>query len=493
MSIPISSIIKINPSVIGTGSNPLALNGLILTSAKNAPMGEVLITNSAEEVQEYFGGGSAEHKCAQVYFSGFDIAQATPDALLFCRYAGSPVGAWAYGSSLAGVTTNDLSNVVGSVSVTIDGTTFSASSLDLSTVTSFTDMANKLSTSMKLTGGASILWNSVNSRFEITSGTTGKTSTITQPTGTACEALGLSVCQLSQGAEITTPVQAVQTASEKNLNWATFTMLYDTAMDVDAVMALAKWQADKNSRYLFIPYDTDKGAVIKGSTTCLGAKLYSLKYNVMPVYNTAEVACFAMGCFASVSWDQLNGRITLSFKKQEGLAPTVNDKQDAEALLANGYSYYGAYASDGPKNTYNFFYNGQLTGSWKWSDSYVNQIFLNAQLRNALIDMLLGVNSMPYSDLGYNMIRSACQDPIDQGVKNGSITQGVTMSNAQRKQVFAKVGIDITNELHNQGYYLQISEATAQTRGQRISPPINFFYTDGGSIQQITVPSIAVQ
>ena len=52
--------------------------------------------------------------------------------------------------------------------------------------------------------------------------------------------------------------------------------------------------------------------------------------------------------------------------------------------------------------------------------------------------------------------------------------------------------MDISSDLQSKGYYLQILPATAQVRGQRKSPPVKLWYMDGGSIQQITLASIAV-
>ena len=83
-------------------------------------------------------------------------------------------------------------------------------------------------------------------------------------------------------------------------------------------------------------------------------------------------------------------------------------------------------------------------------------------------------------------------DPINQALNNGSIRAGINLSENQKAQILSMIGFDISQELYNNGYYLYIGDATAQTRSQRQSPPIYFFYCDGGSIQHILIPSIAV-
>ena len=89
-------------------------------------------------------------------------------------------------------------------------------------------------------------------------------------------------------------------------------------------------------------------------------------------------------------------------------------------------------------------------------------------------------------------MRSWCQDPIAEALNNGSIRTGVLLSNSQKATIAQQAGLDISSDLQSKGYYLQILPATAQVRGQRKSPPVKLFYMDGGSIQQITLASIAV-
>ena len=497
MSIPISQIIQINPGVIGTGSNPLALNGLILTPSDDAPTNVLKTCYSLSDVSDFFGSESDEYKAAVPYFSGSSVRSAlAPNALMFIRYSDVAVSAWAKGSSIAGMTLSELQSVSGSLSVTIDGKVYSSDSLSLSSATSFTDAASIIQTALSLASGQSVSWNSTFSRFEIKSGTSGATSTISAVTGTTAEELGLADATLSQGSEAISPASAIASATSKSMNWATFSILFAGNASSETKSKhnqdLAKWQATQNNRYLFVAWDDNTDAVDPDGTDTFGQWLQTGNYNVLCCYNTPQVATFAQGIAASINWNAVNGRATLAFKTQEGLDATVSSLTEANALLAKGYSYYGAYAADGPANNYNIFYDGSLAGEWQWADSYINQIFLNAQLRIAMIDMLMGCNTLPYNELGKAQIRAAAMAPIEQGLLNGTIRTGINLSQAQKLQVQSIVGFDVSDELYTKGYYLFIGDASTQTRGQRLSPPIYFFYCDGGSIQRITIPSIAI-
>lgn len=495
MSIPLSQIIQINPGVVSTGSNPLALNGLILTTNASAPVGTVQTCYSLDEVATFYGNTSEEYKAAAAYFTASNVRQALfPDALFFTRYGVDATGAWARGASLAGTQISDIQEITGSLSVTIDGTLHSTETLSLSAVTSFSDAAQAIQTALSLESGQSVIWNAENSRFEIYSGTTGAGSAISDISGTAAGDLGLSDAVLSQGSDAVSETDAVSSAAKANLNWACFTVLASgDSINATVLQNLAKWQAEQNHRYAFVAWDNNTDALSDNASGTFGQWVQQNKYNVLVCYNNPLIACFVMGVAASINWNAVNGRTAFAFKSQEGLEPTVFSLAEANNLLANGYSYYGGYAADGPGNTYNFFYDGKLAGDWGWFDTYINQIFLNSQLRIAMIDLLRGVNTLPYNDFGKTQIRAAAMAPIEQGLLNGTIRAGVTLSDSQKIQVQAMVGFDVSQELYTKGYYLMIDDASAQTRGERKSPPIYFFYCDGGSIQRIVIPSIVIQ
>ncbi len=492
-TIPISQIVTINPGVIGTGGNPLALNGVFITSETDVPFGQLMQFYSADAVSEYFGGNSPLAKVASNYFMGFDDSAKKPQAIIFSPYAKTATGAWVRGTSLAGMTLQQLQAVTGSFSITIDGKERRIESVDLEATPSFTDAATTLTEKLKgeeAANPATISWDAINSCFRIKSATTGAESTISAATGDAAVALGLAGGMVSQGADVDTANSAMERIKGLSLNWATFTIVDK----VEELTDFCVWVNAQNRRYLFVPWDDNPLATVAGSS-CLGNACKQMEYEaVLPVWDNISIAAFCMGAFASIDWEATEGRIDLAFKSQSGLAATVSDLQTANTLLGNGYSYYGIYSASGEGNTFNFLYNGKLPGSdYGFADTYVNQIFLNSQLQLAVATLLTSVNSLPYNSEGYSKIRLACTDPIQQALNNGTIRTGVTVSNLQKAEIIAAIGFDVSKELFGNGYYLHIGDATAQVRGNRQSPPISLLYMDGGSIQKIDLGSIVVR
>lgn len=491
MTIPASDIVVVNPGVVGSGGNPLALNGVILSTNALLPTAAVRSFASPDAVKAFFGAASAEYAIAQVYFLGFDNSTIKPGTLYFSPYVNTARAAWLQSGNLSAMSLTDLQALSGVLTVTIDGVAKTSSSINLATATSFSNAASMIDAGF-VSGDVAVTWNAVNSTFLFTSPTTGDASTMSFATGTLSAGLMLTSATgaiLSQGADADTPATAMDAVKAATQNWVDFMTMWEPV--IEDKEAFAVWTNAQNQRFMYVCWDTDAQAIVNGSTTCFGAIAKSLQYDgVVPVYNTKELAAFMLGTVASIDFSRLNGRITSAFKSQSGFVPTVTDQQIAANLLENGYSFYGAYAT--ANDQFNFLYNGQMSGKWSWVDTFVDQVYLNAQFQLALLSLLTTVKSIPYNESGYSLIRAAMIDPISQALNFGSIRTGITMSAQQKAVVNQAAGMDVSTIIEQQGYFLQILDPGAQVRGNRGTPVINFWYTDGGAVQKITVASIDI-
>ena len=491
-TIPVSQIVTVNPAVVGAGGNPLSLNAVMLDQSLTVPVSSLLSFFSADEVSDYFGPNSTQAGLATNYFLGFDNSTKKPGTLFFGGYAAADRAAWLRGQSLAGVTLDQIKAVTGSLSITIDGVVKTAASVNLSAATSFTNAATLLSTALSLSGGQAVTWDATSSRFVVTSGTTGATSTITQATGTAAASLGLSAGILSQGVAADTPASAMARVVDQSQDWASVMTTWEP--DLDDKTLFAVWANGQNARYVYVAWDTDAGYATPSNAAVFGTIVDTLNYEgTFVVYGGVSLAAFVCGFIGSVDFQAVNGRATPAFKQQSGLATSVDTQALANAVLSNNASYYGLYQAPGQGNIYSILYDGRMNGSkFRWLDTYINQVYLNAQLQLAIFNGLQQVNAAPYNSRGETFIRSWCADPIAEALNNGTIQIGVPLSQSQKAAIAAAAGLDISSQLENKGYYLQILPATAQVRQQRQSPPVNLWYMDGGSIQQINLASIAV-
>lgn len=349
-----------------------------------------------------------------------------------------------------------------------------------------------------------VSYDSVSGAFVIVSNTTGTNSTINYASGTVATALLLTQSTgavLSQGANALTPgtgapLTFMNSVTAFTQNWAAFTTVFE-AVSADKI-SFAQWTNSQNNRYLYAMWDTNIVNTQAGGPSNSVSTIISDNYSgtALLYSNPAvdliggEVAAFLLGAIASIDYTETNGRSTMAFKAQTGLAPQVTNVVISQYLQQYGLSYYGDWTS--ANSQFTFLYPGNITGPFLWIDSYVNQIWLNNQLQIALMSLLTSAKSVPYNTLGYGLIEAACMDPILTAVNFGSIVPGVPLSASQVAQVNAAAGYAIDQTITQRGWYLQVLPASAQVRQARQSPPITLFYADGESIQSISIASIDI-
>ena len=163
---------------------------------------------------------------------------------------------------------------------------------------------------------------------------------------------------------------------------------------------------------------------------------------------------------------------------------------DAANLIANGMNFMGNYASR--NDNFILFQNGQMFGQWSWIDTYLNATWLNNALQVQILAGMEMAGRVPYNQAGYARIRAWCADVIDRALNNGVIDRGVNISETQKNELINEAGEDISTDLYNNGYVLQILDADATIRQNRTSPSMNFWYTYAGSVHKINLPSTAV-
>lgn len=499
-SIPASQLVQVIPGVISAGGSALDLNGVLLTSSARIPLGQILQFPTQATVAAYFGPASAEAAAATIYFNGFDTATKRPGNLLMAQYNTANVGAFLRGASL-GLTLTQLQALSGTLIVTSNGTLFTSATINLSGATSFSNAATLIQAGFT-TPTFTVTYDSIAGAFLFTSTTTGATSTLTYATGTLSTSLKLTLVTgavLSQGAVAAVPGTFMAAFVNQTQNWATFTTLFDpdNGSGNTLKLAFAAWTNGTGNRYMYVPWDTDLSPTTTvPATTSLGYLVGPLGNNysgTMCIYGVDYTkAVFVLGAVASINFDQPNGRATLAYKSQSGLAFDVTDALTASNLLANGYNFYGAYAT--ANQAFTFLQNGSVSGKFKWADSYINQIWLNNAFQLALMELLASFLAVPYDDAGYAAVRAACTDPIANGLNFGAFSAGVNLSTLQKAEINAAVGgINAAAAVQSQGYFLYVQPATAQIRAARTSPYMAFYYADAGSIQLITLNSVAVE
>lgn len=366
----------------------------------------------------------------------------------------------------------------------------------------YTVSASQTVTSESLTINApAVVYDSLSGGFFIYSGTTGSASTISYASGSLATPLALTQAAgavLSQGSNIATPAAALNQVIAVSQDWASFMTTFEpVAADKEG---FAAWENAQNNRFLYAMWDTNivntESSGPSPAVAAIAAAAYSgtaMLYS-NPEIDTigGEIAAFLLGYGASLDFTETQGRATAAFKAQSGLAAQVTNGTVADYLEGYGLNFYGDFTTANQEFT--FLYPGSIVGPFAWIDSYLDQIWLNNQFQLALLVFLTTIKSAPYNTPGYGLIQAACRDVIDEAGNFGIFQPGVTLSAAQIAEVnSAAGGLNIATILQQQGWYLLIQPASPQVRAARGSPPMTFWYTDGGSVQKLNLASIEVQ
>ena len=381
MAIPASMLVRVTPRLISAGGTDLVMNGLLLTTSSLIPLSKMALEfTGADDVGNYFGFTSDEYDFAAHYFLGYDNSFKKPRALIIAPRVLNATPGWLRGGKNTATLAQIQAISDGSMTVNVDGTDVALSSLDFTAVTSFSDAATVITTG--LSSAATCTFSSFTGAFEITSATTGDTSSVTfaGPTGSGTDISTLLSFTEATGAVLSPGLDAMSAAENfaaiKNVtdNWVTFTNAY-TATD-DEMLELAAWSNAQGIDYLYVPWDDGADLADITVDTSIADKLEEANVAATAgVYdNTANTAAFVAGTIASIDWNRRNGTITLAHKKQSGLAARVVDAATASALETKKWNFVGNYATR--NDQFIRFFPGCMFGDYRFVDPYVNAIWL---------------------------------------------------------------------------------------------------------------------
>lgn len=490
MTIPASELVDLQPRTLGGGLAGIELNGLLLSNSADLPANMVYPFGSSDAASNYFGAESAEAALANGYFLADDNKQKSPTTLYFYRFISEAASGWLRGTRISADIKAFQAITDGALNLTIDGAAVALTEIDLSTATSYSAVAEAIQA--KLTAGATVSYNSNFGAFVITSGTTGENSSVVAGAeGTDLSAL-MNLTEAdgaisSSGSAAQTLTEAMQAAIKSNQNWVTFMPVFQETDEQK--QELASWCNSKGTRFAYVANEVNGNALVPNNAACFAQKVKDY-YGIFNAYNTKAFCALAMGYAASMDLERTNGRKAFAYRSQAGLAYTVDDAEDARALLGNGYNFYGSYATAAEEFT--LAQNGQISGDAKWFDTYLGQIWLKARMQAAWLTVLKNANTLPFNVDGYSAIYAGSIDVINAGLNAGLIVPGVNLSAAQIDQVNREAGMDISETLYTQGWFLQIPDADTQTRVARGPLRPNFWYCDGGSIQTIQGTSTTI-
>jgi hypothetical protein len=505
-SVPASLFVNVIPSVLQEGAANLEMGSVFLdnTGDTSIPVGTVQSFPTTASVAAWYGAESVQANLADAYFAGYNGATALPAQLLIAQYNAAAVAGYLRGAPLTNTPISALVGLSGTITILIDGVSHVSAAINLSGLTSYSQIAAAIQTGIQ--GGtpstaATCTYDSLRDAFVIESSTTGAASAVAFPT-TDSLTTGLLLTAAtgateSAGAIAATPAGAMTAITNITQDFATFMLMQDPdagAAGGPIKVAFATWNSAQDSSYAFIAYDSDPTPSEESDdAACFAAQVEAL-IGCIAIWSASQgplVGAFIAGLTASIDFTANGGRTTYAYRSSPVVVPDVTSVTVYTNLKANGYNCY----LDSATRTAGFqwFQPGSISGTWEWIDPYVNQIYWNARFQNDFAELLTQVPNIPYNQNGYNSIRQSLAGDIVAMGAFGAWQAGVVLSGSQQVAVNTKAGIPIAQTLMNQGWYLQVTDPGPSARAARTSPNVTFWYTDGGSVQQIVMASIDIE
>lgn len=373
-----------------------------------------------------FGTTAPEYLAANLFFS----QSPQPSILYIGRWAQTATAGLLRGAILTSgqqAMSNFTSITNGSMKITIDGVAKTLTAIDFSAQTNLNGVASQVNAG--LTGGT-VTWDGVNSRFVVTSSTTGATSTVGYATahtsGTDISALlGLTQAQSAvpvPGAAAETMLEAYQALGNASTSWyGSMTATTATVTDADHLAVAAYIESASPTRIYGVT--SQSTAILDGTlTTDIASKLKAanLKRTFIQYSSSSPYASASLyGRAFTVNFQGNNTVITLKFKQEPTVTAENLTASQAAALTAKNCNVFVNY-----NNNTAIIQQGVMTNGYFFDEVHGTD-WLQNDVQTAVYNLLYtSTTKIPQTDGGNNQIVNTINSRMDQAVTNGLVAPG---------------------------------------------------------------------
>lgn len=381
----------------------------------------------------------------------------------------------------------------GGIDIIINGVPNNLTGLNFSGATSMTAVAAIMQTAIG-GSGATILWNTVYSQFQVTSGTTGPSSTVAFATpGSGVDisvqtGLNASV----SGAYVVTGIAAESALTALTIlasvtnNWYG-AMFAASVMPADAdYVACANFIEGASPSHIF-GVTTSEGAALNASlTTDIASQLEALGLSrTFVVYSSSSpFACAAIfGIAFTTNFEGSNTLYTLKFQVESGLAAETLTETQAAALNAKNCNVYVNYnLSSGTGASIAIVQQGTMA-SGTFFDVIHGTDWLQNAIQTAVFNLLLTAKTkIPQTDAGITRIINTITQVLQQSVTNALVAPGVWNG--------PPVGNIVSGQTLSTGFYIFAPPVATQSqaaRAARQAPIIQACIKLAGAVHSVSV------
>jgi len=433
-----------------------------------------------------FGNTTPEYLTASAYFA----QSPRPAAIRIGRWAKTSTSGVLRGAKLS-TAQQSLSpwNAIttGSFSLTKNGGSATPiTGLNLSGATSLNQVASIITAALT---GATMVWNSVFQRFELTSSVTGTTSSIAflTATGSGQDISAMLLMQTGQGGYSVQGINAETALDAATLFDANYGQLWYALMMPEGVtadhLAVAAFIEGTNNQHFYGVTTQDAATLSAASySTTLAYTLKESGYDRTTVqYSSSSAYAVAslIGRNLVVDYTGNNTVITSMYKQEPGVVPEDLNETQANALKDLNVNVFVKY-----DNGTNIVQYGNVC-SGHFIDEIMGCAWFAVTVQNRLWNLLYTtVTKIPQTDKGMAVLTTGVEAVCQQAVDNGLFAPGVWNNGG--------FGTLVQGDFLPEGYYVYAGPMATQDPADRAARKATSIQCAGKLAGAIHTLSLAV-
>jgi hypothetical protein len=485
MALPISRLISVQVNLSPQAAQAQNLSTLLILGSSPIIDTKTRMRSydTIDQVATDFGTSASEYLAAVLWFE----QSPRPGKLLIGRWAQNATSGQLFGAPLS-LTNAQLAVwqaiVNGGFTITIDGAApVTLAGLNFAAVSNFNGIAAIIDAAL---AGATVVYNSVYSRFEITSATTGVASIVSfaTPSGAGTDIshmLGIGPVDggyQANGMAAETALSAV-TYFDQNFGQQWFGLVVLGAVNADH-LAIAPYIEATEAYHVYGITSQEAAAVVPTATTDIGyqIKQLGLDYTTYQYSGLNPYAVVSMlARILPVNYSGNNTVISLMYKKEPGIGAETLTPTQADALAAKNYNVFVQFDNDTA-----IIVDGKVS-SGQWLDTVIGAAAFAVAIQNGVYNVLYtSTTKIPQTDQGNHVLTTAIEQIGSQFETNGFLGAGIWdedgFGTLQRGDPMPK------------GYYVfapPIATQAAADRSARISVPIQVAAKLAGAVHKANV------
>lgn len=476
MSIPQSKYVAITSAIANTAE--AKRKDLILRVLTTNPLfaaNTVYEFVSAADVVDFAGAQSAEAKLANEYFAWISKRATKAKKISFFRYSFEALAPYMYSTkSLTPLAT--LKAVTdGSMIVNLGGTSYTISSIDLSSATSYADVATAIQTAIRAntTGGtlytaATVEYQASNSSFILTGGETGANEinyATAAGSGTDLSALlGLDIGSapvVSNGTAAQTITEILNKTVDISTNFLTFGFINQTDA-YNSIDEVGVWTQGQNFNYRFC-FDLSSSNYTTGIEAAKKYEGLTAHYNIN--YGIAGInPAWLMSAIlpATTNYNAVNGVKNYMYQEfpMQAVSVGLNDGTLYKTLDGLLINYNGQTQKSGKIIT---FYQDGFNTNGTDSAIFDNEAWLKDAIATDMLNAFIGLDFISADLDGIAILTGILENNATEAKRNHVFANGKILTNTQKAYITQLT--DDENawlDVQNNGYIFYVNITTEQ-------------------------------